>query len=134
MKKTIRFGFETNSSSCHTLSIVTKEQYDDWERGKMVYSEWEDKLIPCEQMIKKHMYDAKVDYDIEASHNEFMKSWEQLSERQQNNWIMRRANNDGDYKTYDDWWDADDYLERYESSFTTPSGDKMVAFGKYGHD
>ena len=27
-----------------------------------------------------------------------------------------------------------DTLEYYESKFTTPSGDKMIAFGLYGQD
>lgn len=27
-----------------------------------------------------------------------------------------------------------EYLEYYEEHFVTPSGDKMVAFGRYGHD
>ena len=30
--------------------------------------------------------------------------------------------------------DEDEYLEYYEEHFVTPSGDKMVAFGKYGYD
>ena len=37
--------------------------------------------------------------------------------------------------TYDDY---EEYLEQWEDDFvkqfTTPSGDKMVAFGYYGHD
>ena len=30
--------------------------------------------------------------------------------------------------------DGDNYLEWYAKHFTTPSGDKMVAFGYYGFD
>ena len=37
------------------------------------------------------------------------------------------------YLTFKDFWD-DDYLDGYKKEFTSPSGDKMVAFGKYGHD
>ena len=33
-----------------------------------------------------------------------------------------------------DTYDEDCYFEHYEKTFTTPSGDKMVAFGYYGHD
>lgn len=32
---------------------------------------------------------------------------------------------------YKDWGTG---FERFESHFTTPSGDKMVAFGEYGYD
>lgn len=34
-------------------------------------------------------------------------------------------------KRYEDWGD---YLETFCEYFTSPSGDKMVAFGEYGHD
>ena len=36
-------------------------------------------------------------------------------------------------QTYDEYFD-DEYLEFYDYKFVTPSGDKMVAFGKYGYD
>lgn len=35
--------------------------------------------------------------------------------------------------TYDDWCRYNDELEQYETSFTTPSGDDMIAFGAYGY-
>lgn len=38
-----------------------------------------------------------------------------------------------DAKTYEDFGDRD-YCEGFEKHFTTPSGDKMVAFGYYGYD
>jgi hypothetical protein len=34
------------------------------------------------------------------------------------------------YEKYED----DYYLEHYTVNFTTPSGDEMVAFGRYGYD
>lgn len=37
-----------------------------------------------------------------------------------------------EYRFYGDVKD-DEYLKWYEKHFTTPSGDKMVAFGNYGH-
>lgn len=36
--------FETNSSSTHSLSIVTKQEYDDWTAGKTRFSDWDDKF------------------------------------------------------------------------------------------
>lgn len=35
--------------------------------------------------------------------------------------------------TFDDWCRYNDELEQYEQSFTTPSGDDMIAFGAYGY-
>lgn len=37
------------------------------------------------------------------------------------------------YKTYEQYWDDYEY-EHYNEFFTTPSGDRMVAFGTYGYD
>ena len=40
-------------------------------------------------------------------------------------------------ETYDKYTDDDDYenvLEYYEESYTTPSGDEIIVFGKYGTD
>lgn len=41
------------------------------------------------------------------------------------------SDDNGDFRTYDQ---MGDYFEFYTEHFTTPSGDKMVAFGEYGYD
>ena len=38
-----------------------------------------------------------------------------------------------DYYTYEQWCERD-YLEGYEKEYTTPGGEKIVAFGEYGFD
>ena len=49
MKKQIRRGvFETNSSSCHSLTMCTQSDYDRWKSGELIYDYWEDKLIPLD--------------------------------------------------------------------------------------
>jgi hypothetical protein len=46
MKK-IRFGvFETNSSSTHTLTIVSKEEFEKWENGDLSFDSYHTCLIP----------------------------------------------------------------------------------------
>ena len=38
MKKTIRLGtFETNSSSAHSLIVLTPEDYEKWRNGEILY-------------------------------------------------------------------------------------------------
>ena len=40
MLRVIRKGvFETNSSSTHSITMCSKEDYDKWERGEMFYSD-----------------------------------------------------------------------------------------------
>lgn len=94
MLRVIRRGvFETNSSSTHSLTMVSKEDYDAWERGEMLLDRWSDKLV------KKG---EKVKYEDELqTHNEYF---------------------------------YDSELETFEQSFTTKSGEEIVAFGKYGYD
>ncbi len=36
------------------------------------------------------------------------------------------------YQTYEDYFS--EYLESFKKEFTTPSGDRMMAFGQYGYD
>ena len=96
MKKQIRFGvFETNSSSCHTLCICTKEEFEKWQNGELLFDYYKDKLVEKPQ-----------DWDEDPR---------------------------GELRTYDEWYE-DDYLETYEEEYTSPSGDQIVAFGKYGND
>ena len=48
--KVIRLGvFETNSSSTHTMVIMSEEEYDKWENGEILRYRWEDKFITKEE-------------------------------------------------------------------------------------
>ena len=45
MKQTIRFNvWETNSSSVHSISICTKEDYVKWVNGELFYDIFNEKL------------------------------------------------------------------------------------------
>lgn len=58
MKRQIRFGvFETNSSSVHSLTIVSKEDYEKWRNGELIYDRDNDKLIPS-QDVDEDEYDS----------------------------------------------------------------------------
>ena len=46
MKQVIRRGvFETNSSSTHSLVVVSAKEYEDFKKGKLVYDYYGEKLI-----------------------------------------------------------------------------------------
>lgn len=96
MKRQVRRGvFETNSSSVHSITMCTSDEYDKWVNGELLWDYWNDKLIKPEDR----------DPDEE----------------------------DDNYYTYDDFYEKIEY-ETYEENFTTPKGEKIVAFGYYGHD
>jgi hypothetical protein len=61
MKKQIRFGvFETNSSSVHSLTIVSKEEFEKFKKGELVLDTWKRKLIPTpnEDVLEDGEYDS----------------------------------------------------------------------------
>lgn len=102
--RVVRRGvFETNSSSVHTLTICTVEEYKKWMNGDVYFYEehWRDDPIwvPADEMPE----------DITPEEYE-----------------------EAGYRTYDDYFE-DEYLETYEEEYTTPNGDTIVVFGKYGN-
>ena len=106
MKNKIRKGiFETNSSSTHTLVICTQEEYDAWERGEMLIDCWKD-----------------YEYDFHRKDPFFVPNTEEY-----------RNDEDKQYVTYEKYWD-EEYLECFDVEYTTPSGDVVKVFGKYGYD
>jgi hypothetical protein len=98
--------FETNSSNTHSLTICTKKEYEEFEKGLRVYDYYNDKLIA---LSKAPVEEVSDDEDEE---------------------------NSSAYKTFEQFWDyvGDSGFDSYDESFTTPSGDEMVAFGYYGRD
>lgn len=120
----IRRGvFETNSSSTHSITICSEDMFDKWQRGEVAFqNSWreEEQWIPikeAEAMIHRTMVD-----------NDYLPEEEYLDYRTE---IMRDM---GIYLTLEDYWDAYDYLEGYTKKYTTPGGEKIIAFGVYGHD
>lgn len=56
MKRQIRQGiFETNSSSVHSLTMCSAEDYEKWEKGELVYDRWNEELIPVTDDIKERI-------------------------------------------------------------------------------
>jgi hypothetical protein len=47
--------------------------------------------------------------------------------------VLTKDDDDEDVRTLDEFFDSD-YLETFTRRYTTPNGDKVVAFGKYGYD
>ena len=110
----IRKGvFETNSSSTHSLVMCSETEYDDWANGKTYYVEWlygdlKDQLKDAVKgsFIAKEAVDALgLDEDERREY----------------------------FKTNEEFFD-NEYLESFEDSYTTASGEKVIAFGLYGYD
>ena len=105
MKVVIRHNtFETNSSSTHSLSICTKDEWKEFMHGKTLYSIAEKKFIPVSEVEKK-----MLDYDEE--------------ERE---YIMN--------KDYWDFENFGGNMEMMTAEYTTTGGETVVAYGYFGYD
>lgn len=43
--------FETNSSSTHSITLCTKEEFEKWKTGELVYDISKDELIPADDKL-----------------------------------------------------------------------------------
>ena len=117
MKRQIRRGvFETNSSSVHSLTMCSREEYNKWENGEILLWQWDEKFGTREQIIeelKTKSWYSNVDWDNENDvHDVFSDEGIQTCEQF--------------FENYD--------FETFKQSYTTANGDEVIAFGYYGHD
>lgn len=138
MKYQIRKGvFETNSSSTHSLCICSQEDFDAWKSGKTLFNEYKNEFRSADD-FGISVTDKEVEDYYNNTKQEFYKSFESLSPAEVKKVKDRllaelRENADmDDFESYEDWWR--DYLEAFEKSYTSKSGDKIVVFGQYGYD
>ena len=100
--------FETNSSSTHSITICTEDEYEMWKRGEVYWSRWNETFVSKE--------------DIEEGFNKNKGRYEDF-----NDYLYE----EGLY-TFDRYDDIE--METYEEHYQTKSGDKIIAFGYYGYD
>lgn len=123
MKRQVRRGvFETNSSSVHSLTMCSEEEYEKWENGEVLYWEYENKFGTKEEIIEE-MKNMK---------------WSDGTPRYKNvNWEDEDTIHDifthAGIKSCEEYFE-NDWYETYEEEYTTPNGETVVAFGYYGHD
>lgn len=135
MKRQIRRGvYETNSSSSHSITMCSEEEFEKWKDGKLLFDSWKEEFVDVVNLSNNQKEDARKEY--ESNKNEFSKDWKDLSESakekcyekyiKEHNFIVEEC------KTYNDY--MNDYeLESFVDRYTTKNGEKVVAFGKYGY-
>jgi hypothetical protein len=138
MKQIRRNVFETNSSSTHSITMCSQSQFEDWKNGKILFDDWNKEFVKAKELTTADKEDAKNEYKRLYEVQSYYKKWEDLSEDEVNKWYGKyyseNCNYDNDdLMTYSDYFNSYD-LESYTSSYTSESGDKIIAFGKYGYD
>ena len=125
MKISIRRGvFETNSSSTHSLTICTEDEFNKWKNGEMYLTY--DGLKTKEDIMKTWIANKKRWYPekyANLSEEEIIKEFEKDFEE-----------SSYEYKTYEYWQNEESCLESYFETYTTPGGEKIYVFGEYGYD
>jgi len=118
--RVIRRGvFETNSSSTHSITMCSKEEYEKWESGEVLLDEswWaEEKFITKEeaiQKLKENEYYNDLDFTDEDAVDEALRE----------EYIY----------TFEQYWDNCDY-ETFSSTYTTKNGEEIIAFGYFGYN
>lgn len=109
---------ETNSSSTHSLTICTKEEYEQWEHGDVVLDIFKEEFIKREDVIESlkndNCYNSDdIDWNNEEVVNDVLEVFE--------------------YNTMEQYYNNTE-LESYSYSYTTKSGDEIVVFGLFGRD
>lgn len=138
MKQIRRGVFETNSSSTHSLTICTEDQYNDWKAGKIFYDAYQEEFIDKVQLTDREKEMAKKHYKEYIETLAFHKKWNELNDSEREAWYQRYfiseiKNSEDGIVTYDEYFDGGT-LEAYVQFCTSPGGEKLVAFGKYGYD
>lgn len=123
--------FETNSSSTHSMTICLKSDYNLWREGKLYLntgaysnSEFASKtFVTLEEakdiILKPRSYSYRsVSLDPEDINEEFM------------------IHHGPEYSLYTEkaYDDSHEWLEWFDETFTTPSGEEIIAFGYFGYD
>ena len=134
-RKIRRSVFETNSSSTHSLTICSEDEFEAWKRGELLFKRWEEKFVKPTQLSDNDKRDAEEEYGY--TKDDYWKDWDDLSSEEKEKWYAKYAttHNLKDYntKTYDEYMRNGD-LETFVQRYTSKSGDKIVAFGEYGYD
>lgn len=125
----IRQGvFETNSSSTHSITIAPESDFNRWKNGDVYLNDgwWSssndpnkdktfltrDEAINLLRSNKYYIGDEDLDGMGIEELNEVFRDW--------------------DIYTFENYWD--DYLEDYETHYTTEHGDNIIVFGQYGYN
>lgn len=104
MIRQIRNGvFETNSSSTHSLTMCSAEEYERWKKGELLFDNCYDKFVEKTSLTQEELNDLE-DGELD------------------------------DLKSYNEYWEDEDELEGFEDSYTTKTGEKVIAFGMYGYN
>lgn len=117
--------FETNSSSTHSMTMCSGEEYNAWKRGETLFDAGNNRFISREECI------AHIAKDPDSGYKPGFENYVDDRKLQR---ILDDYDEDADLMTYDGFWARNDMEYTFDDSYTTKSGETVVAFGYYGYD
>lgn len=130
--------FETNSSSTHSITMCSENEYDKWKNGELLFDRWNCCFVTKKEIIEKakikqkEFFKRKEEGDIIYHYQEKYinaKTDEELYN------VEYSEEDDDTYYTYDNFWNyIEDEYETFENDYITEKGEKVIAFGYYGYD
>jgi hypothetical protein len=126
--KTIRANtFETNSSSTHSMVILTEKQDNQLRNGELYLSNKYDEGIITKEEADKIFFEVIKEYNLQYPNDNI----ETIEDFKETNWYL---DNQDEYPCDIDRWCESDYLASDSSNYTSPSGDKLIIYTKYGYN
>lgn len=142
--------FETNSSSTHSVSICTENQWEDWVAGRALLNRETGEIEAAPKPILQPSDYEEAERHYTSCISKYQMTWKQLSSKLQKeytenyvkiNLIAEKERSDyysKKYMTFTDWLHryVDDGLEFYhEVHPVNIDGEKknVVAYGYYGY-
>ena len=133
----VRHGvFETNSSSTHSLTMCSGDEFRRWENGELLFDRWDEEFVEASSVKTGHNLD-EVKEKYEEIRRKLWKNFEDLTEAEIADFCEQHMEDADDnlYMTYELYFDYyERYYETFEESYTTKNGDRVVCFGHYGYD
>ena len=133
----IRRGvFETNSSSTHSITMCSENEYDKWKNGELYFERYNDCFCSKEDIINKARKTQNECIEKQKNGEKIYSYQKDYINAKNDEELFKIKYGDGEnYMTYDEFWDyySEDY-ETFEDSYTTEKNEKVIAFGYYGYD
>ena len=128
MKQIRRNTFESNSSSTHSLVMCSESDYERWQRGEVYLAdsyliECRNELCTFDEIIAKAKCCRSRYLESEYGYRRCTEIMNMTIDELKDACIVYG---------YEDYFD--DYLERFEDTYATKNGEKIIAFGQYGYN
>ena len=131
----IRQGvFETNSSSTHSITMCESSSFKKWKDGELYinFNKEGDEQFLLTDVAKKWNKDFILNNPDKITW--FTKENYENYETDELGYVIDYSYADYCYISYNQWCTMFNCYDIYSNDYETKSGDKITAFGYYGHD